>query len=76
MIPMDFKEKNCMLTKEDCLPLPVYANGEQIVSCWKMSWKERIKALFYGKVWLSVMGEKTHPPVWLMCDKTVFEKEE
>jgi hypothetical protein len=81
MKPIKFKEANCNLEKpqnmtdEECLSLAVYTDGEQCISCWKMSFRQRISALIYGKVWLSVLSGQTQPPVWLDCAKTIFEKE-
>lgn len=79
MVPIKFKEANVNLlrpnnmTAEECSSLWVYTDGKQCISCWKLSWKQRIKALLFGKVWLSVLSGSTQPPVWLDCDKTVFE---
>lgn len=78
--PIKFKEVNKILhkpenmTDEECNSLPVFNDGNQVISCWKMSWKHRLYALFYGKVWLCVLGGSTQPPVWIDCDKTVFLK--
>lgn len=49
--------------------LPAYrtetSDGQPcFVSCWKMTWKERLQALFAGRVWLGVLGSG-HPPVWV-----------
>jgi len=80
MVPVKFPEANVNLlrpnnmTKEECSSLWVYTDGKQCISCWKLSWKQRIKALLFGKVWLSVLSGGTQPPVWLDCDKTVFEE--
>lgn len=80
MIPDVFKEANVTLLKpdsmtdEECSSLKVYTDGEVCISCWKLSLKERIKALLYGRVWLGVLSGHTQPPVWLDCDKTVFKE--
>lgn len=29
--------------------LPIFTDGSQCISCWKMTFIERLKALFYGK---------------------------
>jgi hypothetical protein len=39
-----------------------------------MTWKERLSALFFGKVWLSVHSGHTQPPVWLMAEKEIFKQ--
>lgn len=47
-------------------PLPVFdrknETGEQ-VSCWHLSWKERLMLLITGKIWLSVLtfGQALQP---------------
>ena len=80
MIPVKFPEANKNLSKPcdtaniECGDLWVYTDGTQCISCWKLSWKQRLKALLFGKVWLSVRSDGTQPPVWLDCDKTVFEE--
>lgn len=33
-----------------------------LYSCWKMSWSERFKALFDGRVWIGVLSER-QPPI-------------
>lgn len=78
MKPVKFKEANKNLSKPnsmsdaECGSLWVFNDETQCISCWKMSFKQRIKALFFGRVWLSVMSGHTQPPVWLDCAKTVF----
>ncbi len=81
MKPITFKEKTKTLhkpanmTDEECAPLDVYCDGEQCISVWRMSWTERISALFFGKVWLSVVSGETQPPVALTAKRTVFNDE-
>ena len=54
-------------------PLPTWTDGEQSVSCWRMSWPERFKALVYGKVWISALSGKTQPPIYAEVAKTYFK---
>lgn len=78
MEPIQFPQSNKVLarpqgmTDEECSPLPVFNDGTQSISCWKMTWRERIAALFFGKVWLFVVYGPTQPPVLLLAKKTVF----
>jgi hypothetical protein len=80
--PIEFKESNKVLTKpqnmdEECGDLHVFNDGKQSISCWRLSFKQRISALLFGRIWLSVFGGITQPPVWIDCSKTVFiDKEE
>ena len=45
------------------ISLPVWTDGEQCVSCWRMSWWERLMALLFGRVWVSVLSGSTQPPI-------------
>lgn len=80
MEPIKFPEANQHLQKpegmtdEECGPLPVYNDGRQSISCWKLSLRERLYALLFGRVWLYVMFGHTQPPVALEATRTVFIK--
>lgn len=81
MEPVEFKEANKNLLKpegwtdEECGSLPVYTNGKVCISLWKMTWKERLSVLFFGKLWLFVHSGATQPPVALMATKNIFMQE-
>ena len=58
MKPIKFKECNATFAENqpEYLPLPVHKSAFGIVtSCWKLSLFERVKVLFLGKVYLSLM---------------------
>jgi len=80
MEPMNFAQANKNLLKpegwtdEECSSLPVFTDGTQCISLWKMTWRERLSALFFGKVWLAVISGQTQPPVWLMAEKEIFKE--
>lgn len=80
MKAIKFKEANKCLTKpdgmtdEECGSLWVHCDGVECVSCWKMSLKDRLLALLFGKIWLFVMFGETQPPVSVYCGRTAFEK--
>lgn len=68
MIPIGFKQQNKVYAKDQdpYLPLPVYEDAEQggrVFHCWSLSWKERFKIFFSGKLWINVLnfGEKLQP---------------
>ena len=63
------------MTDQECGPLPIFNDGRESISCWKMSWKERISALVFGRVWLYVVAGPSQPPVALDVTRTVFIKE-
>ena len=60
MKPIKFPEHTTVLAEDqpEYLPLPVMAWGDRegtVTSCWQLSWWERMKLMFTGKVWLSQM---------------------
>ena len=61
--PIEFPEDNRTFVgnSPEIGELPTYSDGERNISCWKLSWRERMYALFTGKVWLTVWGMQ--PPV-------------
>jgi hypothetical protein len=81
LIPIKFKEQNitfskpASMTDEECGSLPAYRGEGQIISCWKMGWKERIKALFTGVVWFGVLASG-QPPIWLAIDRPFIKQKE
>lgn len=82
MKPRPFKEMTKILTAplgepdQEIEDLPVFRDGRQIISCWKLSPWDRIKALCFGRVWLGVWGKTTSPPVRLDVCRTIFGRKE
>ncbi len=74
MKAIHFEEANRIFKLAGCSDLSVQADEEQLLSCWRMSWRERFAALFYGTVWLGIRGQR-QPPVWLTCEKDVHVNE-
>ena len=78
MKPIKFKQQNITYTKpksmtdEECGSLPACKHENGIVSCWKMTLRERLKVLFTGIVWLGVASH-VQPPVWFLVDKPFIE---
>jgi hypothetical protein len=61
MKAIEFKHQNVVFAKDqpEYLPLPALKIDSligEVVSCWKLSFKERVKIVFTGKVWLSLMS--------------------
>lgn len=55
MKPIDFPQCNAVLAKDqpEYQPLPVYRDEfGLVVSCWKLTLRERITLLFRGRFWL------------------------
>lgn len=54
MKPTEFKEQNVIFAKDqpEYQPLPALRDDTgAVVTCWKLSLKERLKLLFTGKIW-------------------------
>jgi hypothetical protein len=80
MNPATFKHHTQILTRpqsmtdEECGPLPIFGDGQQCISLWKMSLRERFSALIFGKVWLWVWSGRTQPPVALEARREIFKE--
>ena len=65
MIPIKFPEQTVVWAENQppYLPLPAYTDREQTISCWQLTWSERIKVLLFGRLWLRQMnfGNKLQP---------------
>ena len=68
--PIKFKESNFTWkgwpkseTKLEVRDLPAYKTEDRTISCWKLTWEERLISFFTGKVWLHVVGR--HIPVYI-----------
>lgn len=75
--PSSFPEANGTLsggpaadygTTDDVVDLPVHRGGGQIISCWRLSWRDRLRVLVGGRVWLHVLTRRTHPPVFIASE--------
>jgi hypothetical protein len=56
----EFKEQNIVFAKNqpEYRPLPALKLNTpdgQVVSCWGLSFRERIRVLFTGKIWVSLL---------------------
>lgn len=80
--PIDFKLANRKLYAPSeegrCskIPLPVFTDGVQCVSCWKCSFLDRLKILITGRVWASIMSGSTQPPMWIAADYPFVDRKE
>lgn len=58
MRPINFNEVNVVIAKDQpqYLPLPAKKDVDGVVtSCWGMTFLERIKILFSGRIWVQNM---------------------
>lgn len=55
MRPIEFPQQNRVWAKDqpEYNPLPAYTDHERTISCWHLTWRERFRVLFGGRLWLS-----------------------
>lgn len=69
--PVGFRESTRVLgkpgdmTDEECDQLPIWSDGQQVVSCWKLSPAEIEEVLHTGVVWIGILSGQTQPPCWI-----------
>ena len=68
MEPIQFPQANRVLKAPkgmaNCVDLHTYRDASTITSLWKMSWRDRLRALWTGQIWLQVWTPAaTHEPV-------------
>lgn len=74
MKAIHFPEANSKLLAgeiPDCDDLSVCKNGTEIISKWRMSWRERLSALFFGVTFVSVLARETSPPITTWVKRTL-----
>jgi len=57
MKPISFPKQNVVYAKNqsEYLPLPAHKNPEgEVTSCWSLSWRERIRLVFTGRIWIHI----------------------
>jgi len=75
MKPIEFKHQNVAFAKnqpeyENLPALKIDSSEGEVISCWKLSFKERIKVLFTGKIWMSLMSfNKPLTPSYLSVNR-------
>lgn len=80
--PIDFPEANFTFkggpkekygTQNDVQDLRVWRTEDQHASCWRLTWRERFSALFFGKAWLHVATSGPPPPIALNVVRKFFK---
>lgn len=80
MKPIGFKEQNTIYAENqtEYEPLPAHKadnkHGE-VISCWSLTFSERLRILFTGKIWVSLamFGKPLTPSFLTTKKKDVFE---
>ena len=83
MKPIEFKEQNTVFAKDqpEYLPLPAHrVEGDpkgQVIFCQSLSFLERVKLLFTGKIWVSFLTfNQPLTPSYFTVDKDdIFVKQ-
>ena len=73
MKPVPFPEQTAVLARNqpEYLPLPVHRAADgTVVSCWRLTLRERLRLLFGGRLWLLQLtfGEPLQP----QCPQTEY----
>ena len=66
MYPIEFPEQNLVLAEDqpEYLALPAHRTDDgEVISCWSLSWRERFRVLWTGRLWLRQLtfGELLQP---------------
>ena len=58
MRPIEFPEQTMVWAKDQppYLPLPAYVNERETITAWTLSWRERLRVLWTGRLWLRQMN--------------------
>lgn len=76
MIPIELPEHNVVFVKDqpEYQPLPAHRNeGDmgEVISCWRLSFRERLRLLITGRLWMSLaMFGKSLTPSFLTTKKS------
>jgi hypothetical protein len=75
MEPIKFDGFNVVYAEEqpEYLPMPVHkARDGTLTVCWKLSFMERVKVIFTGKIWQKIMTFNSPlQPQLMTCDSPV-----
>lgn len=74
MKPIEFKEQTVVIAKNQppYLPLPAYVDERETISCWQLTWWERILVLCLGRLWLRQMNFGQQLQAQAPCVRTPF----
>ena len=76
MTPKQFKEANVIFAKDqpEYQPLPAFKNDSlqgEVITCWNLTCRERLRILFKGEIWLSLLTfNKSLAPSFITTKKS------
>jgi hypothetical protein len=58
MKPVAFPEQNIVWAENQppFKPLPAYTSATETISCWQLTWRERLTLVWRGCIWLRQMN--------------------
>ena len=77
MKPIEFKGMNATMMREiDAKEgrLPICKTDKGWITCWKMGFWDRFRAVFFGRIWLYTYSKKYQHPVSMACVRNLFPK--
>lgn len=73
----EFEEQTVVIAKDqpEYLPLPAHVDSDGVVTCcWQLTFKERMKLIFTGRIWHSVLTfNRPLQPQRLQIEKPDFD---
>jgi len=54
--------------------LPICKTDIGWISCWRLNFMDRIRAVIFGRVWIYTYDTKFQYPVSMSCERTLFNK--
>lgn len=49
-------------------PLPILREGDQVITCWKLTLRERVKLLLTGKLWHYQIAPHSIQPIFMSTE--------
>lgn len=74
MKPAPFKEQNYTFKDSKYEDLPAFISDREVISMWRMTWRERLHCLFRGYLWVSV-ADIAPAPIYITAEKSIFVEE-
>ena len=74
--PVNFKEANIELhpriENPDSKSIRAFTDDKQCITCWKLTFWQRLSVLIFGRVWMGIRSGRMMPSVWLASGRTCF----
>jgi hypothetical protein len=77
MTLIEFAEQNNVIAKNqpEYRPMPAYVGDGRVICCWRLSFWERLKVLFIGKIWHHILtGNQPVQPQLLKTESPFIRK--